>query len=168
MRVMAKVAGVMLLSVALLPVSALDKAVDKKVYFYSADQVKNSYGIDPKAPNTSTNGLLGEILESKFKGGTYKVTTRRKERSQDPEIHKAKSHIFYVLEGTATMVTGGKTAGPVVEAGQASKYVGQTVEGGQTFKLDKGSIIVIPAGVMHWFKDIPAKPWVAFNVELFE
>jgi len=41
------------------------------------------------------------------------------------------------------------------------------VEGGETWKLDKGSIIVVPAGVVHWFKEIPGVPWIAFNVELF-
>ena len=168
MRAIAKVSGVMMLAVGLLPVKALDKAVEKKVYYYSAEQVKQSYGVDPKAPNSSTNGMLGEILESKMKGGTYKVTTRRKELYQDPEFHKNKTHIFYVLEGNATMVTGGKISGQPKETAAASKFIGQKIEGGQTWKLDKGSIIVIPPGVMHWFKEIPVKPWIAFNVEVFE
>ena len=168
MRTIAKVSGILLLATGLLPVSALDKAVERKVYYYSPDQVKKSYAIDPSAPNSSTNGVFGELLESKVKGGPYKVTTRRKEHSQDPETHKGKTHLFYVLEGTATMVTGGSVSGKGVESAEVTKYPGQTVAGGQTWKLEKGSIIVIPAGVVHWFKDIPAKPWIAFNVELFE
>jgi len=168
MRAMAKVCGTLLLIVGILPVRALDKAIDKKVYYYSSEQVKKTYGIDANRKNSSTNGALGEILESRMKGGTYKVTTRRKEMSQDPEFHKTKTHIFYVLEGTAILVTGGKTSGHATESEAAAKFVGQTVEGGQTWKLDKGSIIVVPAGVVHWFKDIPAKPWIAFNIELFE
>lgn len=168
MRAMLKVCGTLLLAAGLVPMNALDKAVPKGVYFYSPDQVKKSFSVDPSAPNSSTNGALGELLESKFKGGPYKVTTRRKERSQDPETHKGKTHIFYVLEGNATMVTGGTVAGKGVESAEVTKYPGQTVTGGQTYKLEKGSIIVIPPGVIHWFKDIPAKPWIAFNVELFE
>ena len=110
MRAMLKVCGTMLLAAGLVPMNALDKAVPKGVYFYSPEQVKKSFSVDPSAPNSSTNGALGELLESKFKGGPYKVTTRRKERSQDPETHRGKTHIFYVLEGNATMVTGGTVA----------------------------------------------------------
>lgn len=168
MRAMLKVCGTLLLAAGLVPMNALDKAMEKKVYYYSPEQVKKSYAVDSNAANSSTNGVFGEMLEAKFKGGTYKVTTRRKEHSQDPETHKTKTHLFYVLEGTATMVTGGTVSGKGVESAEATQYPGQSVADGQTWKLEKGSIIVIPAGVVHWFKDIPAKPWIAFNVELFE
>lgn len=170
MRAMPTVLGTLLLAVGFLPVMAQD--ADKKVFYYSPDEVKKSFGVDPKSPN-GTNGILGELMDSKtglkFKGASsYKVTVRRKERKQDPEYHKSKTHIFYVMEGTATLVTGGKMAGKGTDEGEfTTKFINQTVDGGQTWKLEKGSIIVVPAGVVHWFKDIPSKPWIAFNVELF-
>lgn len=154
--------------------TAQNTAGDKKVYYYSADQVKKTFGRDPATDN-GTNGVLGELLDSKlnpkFKGASrYNVTVRRKERKQDPEFHDSKTHIFYVLEGNATLVTGGKISGHaagVADEGGNTKFAGQTVEGGETWKLDKGSVIVVPAGVVHWFKEIPGNPWIAFNVELF-
>jgi len=173
MRAMPRVLGTLLLAVGFLPVIALDTASEKKVYYYSSDQVKKSFGVDPNSKVDSTNGDLGELLKStvipKFKGASiYSVTVRRKDHKQDPEFHTKKTHIFYVMEGNATMVTGGKTSGKGVGDERVTKFRGQTVEGGQTWNLDKGSIIVVPAGVIHWFKDVPSKPWVAFNVELFQ
>ena len=173
MRAMPLVLGTLLMAVGCLPVAAQNAASAKKVYYYSSDQVKKTFGRDP-ANDQGTNGILGELLDSKtnplFKGASsYKVTVRRKERKQDPEFHKSKTHIFYVLEGSATLVTGGKLSGSAegVEDEGGTKFHGQTVDGGETWKLDKGSIIVVPAGVVHWFKEIPGAPWIAFNVELF-
>jgi quercetin dioxygenase-like cupin family protein len=173
MRAMPIVLGTLLMAVGCLPVAAQKAASAKKVYYYNSDQVKKTFGRDP-ANDQGTNGILGELLDSKtnplFKGASsYKVTVRRKERKQDPEFHKSKTHIFYVLEGSATLVTGGKISGSAegVEDEGGTKFHGQTVEGGETWKLDKGSIIVVPAGVVHWFKEIPGAPWIAFNVELF-
>lgn len=173
MRTAPKVLGLLLLAIGILPISAENAPGNQKVSFYSAEQVKKAFGVDPASPN-GTNGVLGELLDSKknpmFKGASsYKVTVRRKERKQDPEFHKTKIHIFYVLEGNATLVTGGSMSGKAkgVDEGDTVKFPGQTVVGGETFALDKGSIVVIPAGAMHWFKDIPGKPWLAFNVELF-
>jgi mannose-6-phosphate isomerase-like protein (cupin superfamily) len=173
MRATPKMLGTLLLAIAILPVAAQNKGQNQKVYYYSSEQVKKSFGVDPASPN-GTNGVLGELLDSKknpmFKGASsYKVTIRRKERKQDPEFHRFKTHIFYVLEGNATLVTGGKMSGSTagVEDEGTTKFKGQTVQGGETWALDKGSIIVVPPGVVHWFKDIPGKPWLAFNVELF-
>ena len=174
MRAMLKVSGTLLLMVGFLPVIAAENApTGTKVYYYSSDQVKKTFGRDPGSKN-DTNGVLGELLDSKknpmFKGASsYKVTVRRKEHKQDPEFHTSKTHIFYVLEGNATLVTGGKISGKAIGADEdgTTKFKGQTVEGGETWKLDKGSIIVVPPGVVHWFKEIPGNPWIAFNVELF-
>ena len=171
MRPTPKVLGTLLLVVGFLPVIAQNTASDKKVYYYSSEQVKKTFGRDPSSKN-NTNGILGELLDSKmilsFKSSSsYKVTVRRKEHKQDPEFHTTKTHIFYVLEGNATLVTGGNMSGKGVAEEGTTKFLGQTVESGQTWKLDKGSIIVVPPGVVHWFKEIPGAPWIAFNVELF-
>ena len=171
MRAMPKILGTLLLVAGLMP-AAENTPNEKKVYYYTSDQVKTAFGRDPKSSN-DTNGVLGELLDSKmipkFKSASsYKVTVRRKEQKQDPEFHTTKTHIFYVLEGNATLVTGGRMSGKAAaDEGGTIKFPGQMMEGGETWKLDKGSIIVVPAGVVHWFKDIPSKPWIAFNVELF-
>ena len=102
MRATPKVLGTLLLVAGFLPMTAQNTASDKKVYYYSSDQVKKTFGKDPAIDN-GTNGVLGELLDSKinpkFKGASrYNVTVRRKERKQDPEFHRFKTHIFYILK----------------------------------------------------------------------
>jgi quercetin dioxygenase-like cupin family protein len=69
------------------------------------------------------------------------------------EIHDKETDTFQVLEGSATFVTGGTmTGGRVTGPGQRR---GKEMTGGQTYHLTKGDVIVIPAGVPHWFKEVP-------------
>jgi quercetin dioxygenase-like cupin family protein len=42
--------------------------------------------------------------------------------------------------------------GKVTKAGQS---LGTDIKGGDTRHLSKGDVIVVPAGVPHWFKEVP-------------
>jgi mannose-6-phosphate isomerase-like protein (cupin superfamily) len=69
------------------------------------------------------------------------------------EVHTQEADLFYVIDGTATQVlggtvTGGKDTGP-------GQIRGATIEGGQTYHLSKGDVMWVPAGVPHWFPEIP-------------
>jgi mannose-6-phosphate isomerase-like protein (cupin superfamily) len=68
------------------------------------------------------------------------------------EVHDKETDTIYVLAGAATIVTGGTMiGGKVTEAGQQR---GTDIAGGQAQPLTKGDVIVIPAGVPHWFKEV--------------
>jgi quercetin dioxygenase-like cupin family protein len=69
------------------------------------------------------------------------------------EIHEKETDIFYVTAGEATIVTGGTMVGGRQTA--PSQLRGSDVKGGETRHLKKGDVIVIPAGVPHWFKEVP-------------
>ncbi len=66
------------------------------------------------------------------------------------EVHDHETDIVYVMDGSATMVTGGKMiGGKVTSPGQ---WQGTNIEGGESHPLTKGDVFVIRAGVPHWFK----------------
>jgi len=70
------------------------------------------------------------------------------------EVHEKLTDIFYVTDGSTTFVAGGTLeGGKPIAPGQIR---GGTIQGGQTYHLVKGDAIVIPAGVPHWFKEVPA------------
>ena len=69
------------------------------------------------------------------------------------EVHDKETDVFYITDGEATFVTGGRmVGGKMTKAGQ---HIGTNIEGGQTHHLSKGDVIVIPAGTPHWFKEVP-------------
>jgi len=71
----------------------------------------------------------------------------------EAEVHDKETDTFYVLDGEATFITGGKMIGGKVTA--PNQLRGTTIEGGETHHLKKGDFISVPAGVPHWFKEVP-------------
>ena len=86
-------------------------------------------------------------------GSDHIVIMSRRDKGGQSEVHDGETDVFYVVEGSATFVTGGtvvdgKTTGP-------GQIRGSGIKGGKTHELSKGDVIVIPKGTPHWFKDVP-------------
>ena len=63
------------------------------------------------------------------------------------ELHDASDDVYYVLEGTATLTLGGKLDAPnEIEPGE---WRSARINGGQTFQITKGDLIVVPRGTPH-------------------
>jgi quercetin dioxygenase-like cupin family protein len=67
-------------------------------------------------------------------------------------VHVRDTDIIYVLEGAATVVTGGD----VVETSTVApdEIRGAAIRGGQAQRLERGDVFIVPRGVPHWFKDV--------------
>jgi mannose-6-phosphate isomerase-like protein (cupin superfamily) len=77
-----------------------------------------------------------------------------RDKAGNVELHEALTDVFYVTSGECTFVAGGKLKGG--ERSGPGQIRGGTIEGGTTYHLAKGDVIVIPAGIPHWFKEVPA------------
>jgi uncharacterized protein GlcG (DUF336 family)/quercetin dioxygenase-like cupin family protein len=81
----------------------------------------------------------------------YMVHASHRDQAGQAEVHTLDTDIIYVLEGTATFVTGGKATAP--RATGPNEIRGTAIEGGETRRLVKGDVIIVPNGVPHWFKE---------------
>jgi glc operon protein GlcG len=82
----------------------------------------------------------------------FKIQAGRRETGGEVEMHERDTDIFHVLEGSATFVTGGKLVEPrTISFGEVRA---KEIAGGETRKLVKGDVIVIPTHVPHWFKEV--------------
>jgi glc operon protein GlcG len=86
-------------------------------------------------------------------GSNYKVSISRRVKGGTVEVHTGETDIFYIMEGSATFVTGGT----VVDSKTTSpgQIRGSGIQGGESRTLTEGDVIVIPKGTPHWFKDVP-------------
>ena len=82
----------------------------------------------------------------------YKVHASRRDGPGVPELHDRDTDIFYVLEGRATIVTGGRLVGGKSTA--PDEVRGTAIEGGKTQQLAKGDVLIVPNGVPHWFSKV--------------
>ena len=82
----------------------------------------------------------------------YMVHTSRRDKPGLAEIHGLDTDIIYVVEGKATIVTGGTA----VEAKEVApnEIRGTRIEGGDTRQLSKGQVIIVPHNTPHWFKEV--------------
>ncbi len=86
--------------------------------------------------------------------GGYKVHASRRDAAGQVEVHTQDTDIIHVLTGSATLVTGGQIEGGKEIAPEEIR--GTSVQGGETRSLKPGDVIVVPNGVPHWFKEVPA------------
>jgi mannose-6-phosphate isomerase-like protein (cupin superfamily) len=86
--------------------------------------------------------------------GVYGVL-RPKSVKQEANFHITKiSEIYYILEGSATLITGGSVPDPKPlspGSGAMITMQGARIDGGVSRKVTKGDVVVIPAGTPHWF-----------------
>lgn len=94
----------------------------------------------------------GSVLEDGSNGENYMVHASRREKSGLSEVHTLDTDIIYVVEGTATFVTGGRSIDPKMTA--ANEFRGTSIEGGETRQLKKGDVVIVPNGTPHWFKQV--------------
>ena len=67
-------------------------------------------------------------------------------------VHEKEAEMFIVLDGAATIVTGGKLAGE--SRTNAENLTGKGIEGGTSRKIAKGDFIMVPENTPHWFSAI--------------
>ena len=85
-------------------------------------------------------------------GEAYRVQTDRRTANGNIEIHEKETDIFYVMDGSATLIAGGTAVEP--KTTRPGQKTAKDIMNGQTYNLKKGDIVVIPAGQPHWFKQV--------------
>ena len=66
-------------------------------------------------------------------------------------IHTKYAEFFYVIDGSATLMTGGKL---VNEKHTGDNFSGTAIEGGSSRPVAKGDFVIVPPNTPHWFSAI--------------
>ena len=67
-------------------------------------------------------------------------------------VHEKEAEMFYVIEGSGTMVTGGTLTEETRT--NAENLSGKGIAGGESRNIAKGDFIIVPQGTPHWFSQI--------------
>jgi glc operon protein GlcG len=94
----------------------------------------------------------GETGATLVEDSAFRVAASRRDGPGLAEIHAAETDIFYVLEGSATVIVGGEIVdGRVTAPGEIR---GTSIRGGERRELRTGDVLTIPRGVPHWFNAV--------------
>ncbi len=93
----------------------------------------------------------GPLIANPNTPAAIRVSGSHREKAGVVEVHEKETEVFYISDGEATLVAGGTR----VKAKNPAADRPYDLEGGKTFHLTKGDMMVIPAGSPHWFQDVP-------------
>jgi len=116
--------------------ASMTKTIAAKVAYFPAAQVHKAF--DKGMP-------LLEIAN-------YKVHASHRDNPGVVEVHRKDTDIIYMLEGSATLVTGGTLVGG--KNVEADEIRGDDVKDGESRTVSKGDVIIVPHNTPHWFKEV--------------
>ena len=67
-------------------------------------------------------------------------------------VHEIEAELFYVIDGSATLTTGGKLVNE--KRTDATNLNGSAIEGGTPRDIAKGDWVLVPENTPHWFSPI--------------
>lgn len=91
--------------------------------------------------------------------GDYRVGVYGVFRPEDvmggPNLHQVSTtEIYYMLEGSATLVTGGTMVNATRPSANSTSLRGTAIEGGVSRRIVPGDVIVIPGHTPHWWSEL--------------
>lgn len=114
---------------------------------------------------TSASDVQGMIAKSKadrkdqptiasplIRNAPYNVNLEYRASIGPAALHEKEVEMFYVVEGSGTLVTGGKLTNE--KRNNADNLGGTGIEGGNVREVAKGDFFFVPANTPHWFSKI--------------
>jgi len=92
------------------------------------------------------------VLERILQLAPYNANLEYRASVGPAAIHEHEAEVFYVIDGSGTMVTGGKLANE--KRTNPENLTGTAIEGGTPREVAKGDFIIVPENTAHWFSAI--------------
>jgi glc operon protein GlcG len=105
-----------------------------------------------KAPDVAAAFSKGAVLFDGKDGRNFMVHASHRDKAGQAEVHDVDTDIIYVLEGSATFVTGGTVQGGKVT--EPNELRGDAIADGETREIGRGDVLIVPNGTPHWFKAV--------------
>jgi mannose-6-phosphate isomerase-like protein (cupin superfamily) len=102
-----------------------------------------------KAERKDNQALLAQSM---IQLAPYNVSLEYRAAVANAAVHETEAELFYVIDGSATLVTGGKLTNE--NRTNAANLSGSGIEGGVSRRVAKGDFIMVPEGTPHWFSAI--------------
>jgi glc operon protein GlcG len=112
----------------------------------------------------------GEAVRAKFAtggllldAGAYKLDAGRRDAPGEVEYHTHTVDVMHVVDGSATIMTGGEMVG--VRSAEDGELRAESLTGGDAHELSAGDVLAVPAGVPHQFTRV-SDPFLYFVVKV--
>jgi len=142
MKINRRIAAAFLLTIGIVTGRAIAQDAAKTPDTYSPDTlIAMEKALAQKA---DASGLATQPIK---KYSTDYTLLAFRSQSGKPELHEKFADFYFVVEGSATLVTGGQIVNPKTTA--PGEVRGDSIQDGKETKLKKGDIVHIPADIPH-------------------
>jgi len=109
--------------------------------------VKSAQSLDDLQQSLKPDNKVSELIDSEGMQLRVAVQHEKNRAGAAAELHDASDDVYYVLDGTATLVLGGKLDAP--KETDPGEWRSPKIIDGKTFEIKKGDLIVVPRGTPH-------------------
>ena len=157
-------------AVAALALSATDSKPSTATYIPHADILATL----KRAPPGSVSDQQVRVVDVGKANVALGAVYRSSKAKQGAVFHDQVSEMYYILEGSGTIVTGGTLVDPkrraaeepVVKEINGPSVGGSAIQGGESRRIGSGDVLIIPAGVPHWFSSVDGEiKYIMFRVD---
>jgi mannose-6-phosphate isomerase-like protein (cupin superfamily) len=109
--------------------------------------VKSAQSLDDLQQSLKPDNKVSELIDSEGMQLRVAVQHEKNRAGAAAELHDASDDVYYVLDGSATLVLGGKLEAP--KETDPGEWRSPKIIDGKTFEIKKGDLIVVPRGTPH-------------------
>ena len=109
--------------------------------------VKSQQSLDDLQKSLKPDNKTSELIDSEGMQLRVAVQHEKGRAGAAAELHDASDDVYYVLDGSATLVLGGKLDAP--KETDPGEWRSPRIVDGKTFEIKKGDLIVVPRGTPH-------------------
>jgi len=109
--------------------------------------VMSSQSLDDLQKTLQPENKTSELIDSSGMQLRVAVQHEKNRSGATAELHDASDDVYYVLDGSATLVLGGKLEDP--KEADPGEWRSPRIVDGKTIEIKKGDLIVVPRGTPH-------------------
>ena len=109
--------------------------------------VMSSQSLDDLQKTLQPDNKTSELIDSAGMQLRVAVQHEKNKTGAAAELHDASDDVYYVLNGSATLVLGGKLESP--KETDPGEWRSPRIIDGKTIEIKKGDLVVVPRGTPH-------------------
>jgi mannose-6-phosphate isomerase-like protein (cupin superfamily) len=92
------------------------------------------------------------IIQPLLSLAPYRANLEYRTATGPAAVHEKEAELFYVIEGSGTLTTGGRLKDEKRQ--NPANLQGSGIDGGQSRTVSKGDLLIVPQGEPHQYSDI--------------
>ncbi len=109
--------------------------------------VLSSQSLDDLKQKLQPDNKTEELIDSNGMQLRVAVQHEKNKTGAPAELHDASDDVYYVVDGSATLVLGGKLDAP--KETEPGEWRSPRIVDGKTFEITKGDLVIVPRGTPH-------------------